>query len=266
VEVEERIPLKRALGVVFISVVIIWGLIFFTWLIHQKLLGARQRDPHYKVVAIAQTTSERAKLACWQLAEMLNLSHNAPQNLYSFDPRAAEKRLLSYPIFKRATCHRLRPGIVHVDYLLREPAMRLTDLDNVAIDREGNLFPLAPYYTPKCLPELCVGIDSFSGWNRLSSREAALALKIMEHIECSFPASIKTLRIDTHAAFHPSAGSREVVVVLEDGVRRFLRLKRDGFEETLRHYLALRDTFGPLQKEAKEQVIDLRCPNIALVS
>jgi hypothetical protein len=217
-------------------------------------------------VALAQTTSERAKLACWQLAEMLNLSQNAAQNLYSFDPRAAEKRLLAFPIFKRASCHRLRPGIVHVDYLLREPFARLTDLDNVAIDREGNLFPLAPYYTPKCLPELFVGIDSFSGWNALSSREAALAMKIMGHIECSFPASIRTLRIDTHAAFHSSAGPREVVIVLEDNVKRYLRLKSDLFEETLRHYLALRDTFCSLQKEAKEQVIDLRCPNIALVS
>jgi hypothetical protein len=267
VEVEQRIPLKRALFYVLASVVIIWGLIVCAWLLHQKLLRVRQKDAHFKIVAIVQTSPQREKLKCWQLAELLNLSRNEPQNLYSFDPALAEKTLLSYPIFKKASCHRLRPGIVHVDYLLKEPIARLADFDNMSVDREGNLFPLSPYFTPKRLPEICVGLQEFSGWQQpLRCSEATLAFKIMGYIESNYPKNIRIVRIDTHAAHHPSAGSREVVLLLQDGILRYVRLKADDYEKSLYHYKALRDTFTSLQKEGKQQVIDLRCPSIALVS
>lgn len=267
-EVEERIPLKRALGYVLASVVVLWGLVFLTWLVHQRLLGWRQRDPHYKIVAIAQTTTQRERLASWELAELLDLSRNEPQNLYVFDPKLAEKRLLSYPIFKRATCRRLQPGIVHVDYLLREPIAELSDFDNLAIDAEGYVFPLTPYFTPKRLPELSLGLETTPCWNEpLKTKTTALAFEIMNFIQCHFPASIHTLRIDTRSAFQRSAGLCEVVLLLQDGPRRYLRLIADDYEQTLKHYLVLRDTFNSLQKDGQQvQVIDLRSPNIALVS
>lgn len=265
-QVDEKIPFKRAIFFVLLSVIVIWGISLVSWLVHKRLLYIRQNDPHFKIVAIAQTSPRSELLKSRHLAELLNLSRDQPQNLYAFDPQAAVRLLQSCQIFDHVACHRLRPGIVHIDYTLKEPFVSLSDFDNMAMDKEARLFPMQPYLSPKKLPEIFVGIKEMPNIQLpLVAKEVTLAIHILEYIQTCFPKEIQTIRIDTHAAYDPRRGQREVVIVLKDGVTRYLRLQGDGFKKTLGHYQKLRETIAKLEKDGSEQVIDLRCPNIALV-
>lgn len=259
-EPERKIPFKKAVLYVLLSVVIIWGSLIATWLVHQAVIKARQKDPRYNIVALVQTCPQTDHLQTWQLAELLDLSRDAPQNLYSFDPHAANGKLLTCPVIKKAVCRRQPPCVVHVDYVLKEPCALIADFSNVAIDREKFCFPLKPYFTPKKLPQIYLGLTQLSYEQALDSKEVDLAFKLLDYLEQHVICSIET--IDVHNAFAKSAGAEEIVVVLDDHAKkRYLRLNPRDFTRALDRYKALQSTFDKAQHS---QIIDLRIPQIAL--
>lgn len=267
-ELNNKIPLRRALGYVVLSVIVFWGSLCAAWFVHRTVLEKRQQDTHFTVVALVQSCQSKDHLKTWQLAELLELSRDRPTNLYAFDTTLAAQKLMSCPVIKRAICRRQRPGIVHVDYTLREPQAVLSDVTNLAIDQEGFTFPLRPYYTPKNLPELYLGNAPLHFATKLNSAEATLAFAIVAFIKQSFPTATKVVRVDTHNAFAKSAGIREVIVVLQEMPEkstRYLRFNGKNYVQALNEYRKLKVTFDGLQHNQEPQIIDLRNPNIALV-
>lgn len=265
-EPERKIPLHRAIGYVVLSVCIIWGSLIGTWLVHKAVLQKRQLDARYTIAAIVQTCPQKERLQSWQLAEMLNLSRDKPQNLYAFDPAAATATLLACPAIKKASIRRQPPSIVHIDYVFREPCALLADFSNVALDRERVCFPLKPYFTPKRLPELYLGIRELSYNSPLETKEASLAFKVLDYAKSSLPSACRIVRIDTHNAFAKSAGVQEVVVVLEEASRtRYLRLAPQTFQKSLDTFIAYQSVFNQVNSTLPDQIIDLRSPCIALV-
>lgn len=262
-EPERKIPLTRAIGYVVLSVCTIWGSLILTWLVHKAVLQKRQADPRYTIAAIVQTCPQKERLQNWQLAEMLNLSRDKPLNLYAFDPASASATLLRCPAIKKATCRRQPPSIVHIDYVCREPYALLADFSNVALDRERVSFPLRPYFTPKRLPELYVGVSELSYNTPLETKEASFAFAVLEYAKLVLPASCRIVRIDTHKAF---AKVQEVVVVLEEKqMTRYLRLAPQTYKKSLDTYVAYQSTFDRINSGLPEQIIDFRSPSIALV-
>lgn len=265
-EPERKIPLKRAVGYVVLSVCIIWGSLILTWLVHKAVLQKRQLDARYTIAAIVQTCPQKERLQNWQLAEMLNISRDVPQNLYVFDPALATSTLLACPVIKKASIRRQPPSIVHIDYVCREPYALLADFSNCALDRERVCFPLKPYFTPKRLPELYLGVRELTYNMPLETKEASLAFKVLEYAKSALPGTCRIVRIDTHNAYVKSAGVQEVVVVLEDGGRtRYLRLAPQTFQKSLDTYIAHHSIFNQVNSSLPEQIIDLRSPSIALV-
>lgn len=265
-EPEQKIPLKRAIGYVVLSVCIIWGSLIVTWLIHKAVLQKRQLDARYTIAAIVQTCPQKERLQNWQLAEMLKLSRDMPQNLYVFDPAAASATLIACPVIKKASIRRQPPSIVHIDYVCREPCALLADFSNVALDRERVCFPLKPYFTPKRLPELYLGMQELSYNMPLETKEACLAFKVLDYAKNALPASSRIVRIDTHSAFAKSAGVQEIVVVLEEASRKkYLRLAPQTFQKSLDIYAEHQGVFNQVNSTIPEQIIDLRSPSIALV-
>lgn len=263
---EKKIPFKKAIGYVILSVFIIWGSLFLTWVVHREIVKARSANPRYNIVAIVQSCPQKERLEAWQLAEILDLSRDKPQNLYAFDPKAARERLLACPVIKKAQVRRHPPSIVHIDYQVRKPYALLADFSNVAIDSDGYLFPIRPYFTPKKLPELALGLQDIAYNKPLESKEANLAFSIFKVIEESFPKSYRIQTIDTHNAYHKSLGLQEVVVVVENKTKtQYLRMSPRTYKEALKQFLLLEATFDKINPQSPEQIIDLRCPNIALV-
>lgn len=262
---EHKIPLRQAIGYVFISVLVIWGSLIATWFLHAWVVQKRQGDSRYTLVALVQTCPQKESLPNWQLLELLELARDKPVNLYTYNSYEAANKLLACPVIKKALCRRLHPGILHVDYHVRTPYALLADFSNTAVDKEKFCFPLRPYFTPKSLPELYLGINELPG-APLDSKEAILAFKILEYLETTHDFLTKIVRIDTHKAFIKNAGLQEVVVVLEVGSKtRYLRLNPQDYQHALNNYLVLQSTFDQINPVSPTQIIDLRSPSIALV-
>lgn len=265
-ESKRKIPLKQAIGYVLLSVLVIWGSLLITWLIHRLVVEKRQAESRYTINVVVQTCPQKEALETWQLVELLQLSRDKPQNLYAFDPVQAVHALRACPVIKKAAVRRLPPSILHVDYSVREPYVQLADFSNTAVDSEGSCFPIRPYFTPKKLPEFYLGLNELSYSAPLDSKEARLAFTVFDYAKKALPKAARVVRVDTHKAYSVSAGLEEVVVALEDGGKtRYLRLNPRSYQSALSHYELLRPTLDQVNPAVPVQIVDLRSPNLALV-
>jgi len=262
---------------------------------------SRQNDPAYRITALVQTSSEKEPLKTAYLAELLGLSINNPANLYAFDIRAAEKKLLASPLIQKAKVSRRPPNALYIDYEVRRPVAILADYQNVAIDREGYLFPLAPFFSPKELPEIYLGIPSFgepedsfgrSGgrWQTpLKNRYLNLAFEVLQTLQgSSWSEGIRIKRIDVSNAYAPTLGVREIVLLTEEellftqngrSVRctfpKILRLASKEYAQQLFNFFAYRKqmmedyrkqlTSLPENGRFAPRIVDLRIPQLAFV-
>jgi cell division septal protein FtsQ len=206
---------------------------------------------------IIQTGPQREALKTTYLAELMRISADRPMTVASFDLVAAQKRLLSCPVIKEAKV-KLTPDTVYVDYTVRQPIAWLYDFENIALDEEGYPFPVSPFFTPKRLPEIYLGIQNFYWGRPLKERKADLALTILQVLN---RLSLQVKRLDVSKAFQPSLGRREVVLILEEeGFTKTLRLTPKNFAQELGNYLELRPKLP-----AVPQIIDLRIPQLAFI-
>jgi len=207
---------------------------------------------------IVQTGPQREALKTTYLAELMKISADLPVTSQSFDPLLAQKRLLSCPLIKEAKVKLTSPDTVYVDYTVRQPIAWLYDFENIALDEEGYPFPVSPFFTPKRLPEVYLGIRNFYWGRPLKERNAELALTILQLLN---RLSLQVKRLDVSKAFLPSLGRREVVLILEEqGFTKSLRLTPKNVAQELGNYLDLRPKPPPVP-----QIIDLRIPQLAFI-
>jgi hypothetical protein len=173
-----------------------------------------------------------------------------------------------------------------IDYTAREPLAWLFDYENTAIDEEGYLFPVSPFFTPKNLPEIYLGCAPFSNWHIApSDKKLHLAFKLLTLLSApAYKDLFKVRRIDVSHAFASSYGSREIVLILEDelykneqvlSLPRLLRLSTKNYTQDLGNYLKLREKLlekeeaemqkGPLHAHLGETIVDLRLPELAFI-
>ena len=191
-------------------------------------------------------------------AELMRISADRPVTSLSFDPAVAQKRLRYSPVIKEAKVKLIEPDTIYVDYTVRQPLAWLHDFENIALDEEGVPFPVSPFFSPKKLPEIYLGIRNFY-WNRpLKEPRAELALTILQLLN---RLSLQVKRLDVSKAFLRSLGRREVILILEEqGFTKALRLTPKNFAQELGNYLELRPKLPPIP-----QIIDLRIPQLAFI-
>jgi hypothetical protein len=286
------IPLRKALMWIFLSVIIISGSSYAGFLYYRNLRDAQKRDPSFNIVAIAQGTLEPLRLSTTCLAELLDLSIDRPKNFFSFNTKEAEEKLIQVPVIRYASVKKIPPGIVHVDYDLRKPIALLADYGNTALDVEKVSFPVKPFFTPKKLPEIYLGLsegemEEGPRWGKeLTGRKIDLAVFLLDLLSKNYAHSwINISSIDVSKAFSPSCGERQIVVVLEEfsekkntpslqlkSFRRILRLGTENYEEQLENYQTLQRHLsaenhdrGLSGGEKDVSVIDLRLSNLAFI-
>ncbi|HSW86028.1 MAG TPA: hypothetical protein VLG49_00855 [Rhabdochlamydiaceae bacterium] len=261
-------------------------------------------DPNNRIVAIVQTGPQKEALKTVYLAELIGISIDRPTSIFRFDARLAEKRLLQSPVIKEAHVKIMKPGAVYVDYTARQPIAWVYDFENAAIDEEGYLFPVHPFFTPKKLPEIYLGLAPFGILSEDPDRAVAewgfprqdkytkLALALLKMVSDSPHGELFHIhRIDVSNAYAESFGVREIVLIAEDQVvlrenerevvfvfPRILRLSTKNYAQELGNYLQLRDQL--LQQEQQqmkipngdsslvrmtEKVIDFRIPRLAFI-
>lgn len=274
--ISKKLSFVQALGWILSSTFLISGSAF-AWLCYyqqQRVSGSSE-----KISAIIQTGPKKEALKTVYLAELMGISVDQPEPFLGFDIKRAEDRLLSSPVIKKASVKLLSPGTLYVDYTAREPQAWIYEYENTAIDEEGYLCPVYPFFSPKNLPEIHLGLPPFGrypviGWNiPLKGREIELAFSLLKLIKTTETEElIQIKRIDVSKAFSESCGMREIVLICEDQIEnvrhtRFLRLSPKNYPQELGNYLKLREQL--IEKERNsgptEKVIDLRLSKLAFI-
>jgi hypothetical protein len=290
------VPLVRAVAWIVGSalVVAVSGHFFIEHTIHKK--RAMLRDPKYRVTRIIQTGPQKEALSTLCLAEIMGLSSDFPIPLSAFNVEQAEKRLSACPVIEKASVSLEKPNTIYVDYLTRHPVAWLYDYVNIGLDEKGCCFPVTPFFSPKNLPEIYLGLFAQHPpppplvWNQpLQEERLKLALSILRLFSAKEYCGLFTIRrIDVSSAFAESCGQRQIVLSIEETCKKkhgerdihltqplFLRLSVKGISQELGNYLSLRqklwDTIDLAQVSGKQEavlpprVIDLRIEGLAFI-
>lgn len=282
-----KVPLSRALVTITVSVAVTVTTAFLAWQAYGYSLIRRASDPSYQLFAIVQTGPEKEALKSSYLAELLGLSADKPVNLYAFNNSEARQRLLKSPLIKEASVTTFLPGTVYVDYTARKPAAYIRDYSNTAVDAEGVLIPTDPFFTPKRLPQIFLGLPNVTRVWGCSAQGTRLTLAnaVRDCVEKTLPTESTTIKlIDVSLCEAASCGQREIVLTLEerrivqDGERLteylqpvLLRLNPLRYREALADYATLRKHLEtqPLPSANSllaMRTVDLRLPQVAYLS
>ncbi|OGN63937.1 MAG: hypothetical protein A3E80_01420 [Chlamydiae bacterium RIFCSPHIGHO2_12_FULL_49_9] len=267
----------------------------------KNLKQKRLSDEAYKIAAIVQTGPEKEALKTAYLAELLSLSIDQPTHLYRVDLKRAVQKLLSSPLIADARVKRMPPNTLYIDYEVRRPVAWLSDYKNIGIDQAGFLFPMTPFFSPKNLPEIYLGLPAFGApedsfgrkggaWlSPIKNRYLNLAFEVLQYLEgSSWKEGLQIKRIDVSNAFAPSLGQREIVLFTEEEITvrrnekeiacifpKILRLAPKEYHQQLANFIALRRSMvedyrrqmASLQLSCRfaPRIIDLRIPQLAFI-
>jgi len=260
----DKLTLKRAFLWVLLSVLAVSGTSTFGWLYYLHWKESLISNTRYTIRVIAQTSPPGTHLDSEFFAEVLGLSRDHPTNLYAFHVKEGERRLKSHPLIKQVHIRHVPPETLHIDYEVRTPIAYLGDFVNVALDDERVMIPFQPFFTPKNLPKLYLGLNQEAVWGeRLADPRLQLAEDILKALQ-DLGISVKTL--DLSRMFAASYGSREIIAAVEETtlhqrIYRTLRLSHLHPLGSIEAYTIYRDQF----QDATSKIIDLRIKDLAFI-
>ena len=274
-------PLSRAILWILLSTLFVSGSALMGWLYYLHVRERRLNDDQYRIVALIQSTPQADALKTVYLAELLNLSLDHPVNLYQFNFKSATQTLLRHPLIKKATIQKILPGTLYIDYQMRTPFAYIGDFTNTAMDKEGYLFPFHPFYTPKRLPKLYLGLEKECKWGSCVKDYSVVqfAFDVLCQFE-NFPQERWDLKqLDVTQAQADSYGQRQIILVLEERNSNktssgskpliYVRLSSDHYEQDLMNFHTLQTVFDEKKEGtlAKDQalIFDLRIPHLAFI-
>lgn len=264
----DQIPLGKALLWIFLWTMAISGSAWMGWLYYLHLNHAKMSNDEYRIIAIIQSTPQSEGLKTVYLAELLNLSLDRPVNLYQFNTSEAERLLLASPLIKAVTLKKIHPGTLYIDYQIRTPVAFLADYTNTAIDEEGYLFPVSPFYTPKKLPTIYLGLEDLEknwGMTLIDDPRMQLALDVIKATHDG----LLVKKIDVSQSFADSDGQRQIILGIEEASQFFLlRLHSEEYKQNIANYLVLRENLFQNNADVgsgKTSIIDFRVPHLAFI-
>jgi hypothetical protein len=279
---DSKMPISRAILWILVSTLCITGSAFMGWLYYLHVRDRRYHDDQYRIVALIQSTPQADALKSVYLAELLGLSLDHPINLYQFNLKEATSTLLRHPLIKVVTMRKILPGSLYIDYEMRTPFAYVGDFANTVIDEEGVLFPFRPFFTPKRLPTIYLGLDKEKcKWGtcvKTLTPNVQLAFDLLCQFEQLQLDRFELKQLDVTQAQADSYGLRQVVMVLEEKSQDltqnqeksliFLRLSDDHAEQDLVNFRTLQASLceKSLLKNDQPLVVDLRIPHLAFIS
>jgi len=279
----KRISVGRAVMWILVSTLFFSGSAFMGWLYYLHIKGRKYHDDQYRIVALVQSTPQAGSLKTVYLAEVLGLSVDHPENLYQFDAHAATGAMLANPLIKDAVIRKILPGTLYVHYCLRVPCAVAADFTNTVIDDEGYLFPYKPFFTPKRLPSIALGIkESECKWGACVKDRlpVQLAFELISEFEKLEQDQFSLKHVDAVNANGGSYGRREIVLILEEkhpstqsqspgsNSEVYLRLGADHWARDLANFSVLQSALlkgMKAEEKSSSMVIDFRVPHLAFL-
>ncbi|MBS0626686.1 MAG: hypothetical protein JSS09_00565, partial [Verrucomicrobia bacterium] len=203
---------------------IIGSSLMFSFLSH-KVIGytlMKNRKEKQTLSYIIQTGPQKEALLSDYLAELIGLSVDKPTFFSSFNVEEAKNRLLTSSIINEVQVKKIKPNMLYIDYTIRKPTILAIDFLNAALDREGVVIPMHPFFSPKKMPEIYFGEKGLQ-----ESGEMAFGIKVKGfYVDLAFAVLELLLekgkdlffikRVDVSESCAPSLGKREVVVIIEN--------------------------------------------------
>lgn len=214
-------PIKKALNVILFSLGIFALISISALFLYEYIQKKRMCDDRFLLKKIVQTGPEKKVLSTQLLAKILDLSSDRPVNLYAFSSEKAEALLQDYMLIESASVSKVFPDTLYIDYTAKVPWFRLLDYSNAALDKKGRLIPLSPFYEPRVLCPIYLGLPPFGeegiDWSvRLTGKKVELAYQLHDFFLSDERAKEFTLeRLDVSRAYAKSCGKREIIVYLQ---------------------------------------------------
>jgi len=262
-----KLPISQAILYIVFSVFIFSGMPSLIWTHQYYKKKERKQNSRYTISFLEQTGPIKEAVKSEHLEELLKLSSNCPQNLFAYDLKEGENLLLNSQVIKEAKLSADFPNTLIINYIARKPMAFLSDYENVVIDDEGALFPLSPYYTPKVLPKVYMGIqiEPFA-YGIIEDEKWIIAKEILIYFKRLNVKGLRVHKIDVSKIRADSMGKREVILTLYDKLGkkeyiRYLRLTKDGYIDEIEHFMSLKQ-----MSLADDLIVDLRLlPNAYLM-
>lgn len=267
----ERLKLSHALFWIFLSVLIVSGTNFFIFSQVRKYQKNKYISKKYQIKVIAQNQNE-IMLDAKYLAQLMDLSSDKPTNIFLFDESKAREKLLSSPLIKDALIKKIKPDCIFVEYSIRKPIAYLYDFENIALDEEGYMFPVKPFYPSQDLCKFYLDIGSFKGYGKINSMKVFYALDIFKKLKNSgFAGLVKIKVLDTSRLELKSYGKKEILLFLEEEIKVrknqkdytvifpiILRLALNNYLQQIGNYLSLRER---ILKDYESQIKNIDLEN-----
>jgi cell division septal protein FtsQ len=274
------LPLARALLYLSTLTCCITGsaaLYFFGPHLLQRWYAAH---PSYSLTHIRQQSHGIYKLPAEVLVEILELNFDHPLNLYAFDLEQAAQKLTNVPVFKQITLTKEASHTLSIDYTLRTPMALVIDYSNTAIDTEGVLMPLQPYYPsiqlPCCLlgmPDDASNMSSYPWNHQLPQATTVLLQELLSSLKTVTEVAPSGWCLDLRQVDSFAIG--EIALFLKATATtpsRLLRLTPGAYQKQLNRYGILREKLMELEQRPqktslmKSTIVDLRLADAALIA
>jgi len=272
---------------------IVGSSVLFSFLAHKSIdyvFTKKNTSAKENTIAyIVQTGPQKEALLSDYFAEFLGFSVDKPVPFASFDPKEATEKLKNSPVIAEAVIKKIKPNMAYIDYSVRKPIAWAIDFFNAALDGEGVIFPMHPFFSPKKMTEIYFGEKGLD-WegtaafgSKLKGYRTDLAFSLLEILQDKGKDLFFVKRIDVSEALAPNLGKREVIVVLENEIypenkespkisSHFLRLTPKRFSEEIENYLKLRERLLEAESQEpvfsgfyKDKIIDLRLAQLAFI-
>lgn len=263
----KRLKFTEAFWVICLSVVICSGIPTLITLGVRYHLNSKRENEKFIIQTLVQTGPIKEALKSEHIEELLSLSIDCPKNIYSFNLKEATQKLLSSGVIKEANLAIEFPDTLVVDYIAREPIAYISDYQNLVVDQFGAFFPLTPFYTPKILPNIYLGIrfSQLQYGNVVEDEKLKVALEVLQYFQKHNFSKQRIKTIDVSQLRANSVGRQEIVVHLfeelgKKNYQRYLRLSPINYLAELDHYISLKQ-----MSMAEDFIVDLRLlPNAYL--
>ena len=271
---------------------IVGSALVFSFLAHKVIdytfVKKRKTSQRQTVSYIIQTGPQKEALISDYLAQLLDLSLDKPVLFSSFNLEEAKAKLIRSPILGEVCVKKIKPNMVYVDYTVRKPILWSIDFFNAALDKEGVVIPMHPFFSPKKMPEVYFGEKGLkeSGeiafGSNVKGSYVDLAFSVLELLLDKGKDLFFVKRVDVSEALAPSLGKREIIVIIENEIYQrpqdspllsshFLRLTPKQYPQEIANYLKLREHLLESEKQeegfspSKNKIIDLRLPQLAFI-
>jgi len=220
--------------------------------VYLYLFVQKEKTPIY-LTTLIQKTHGLDSVSARFFSDYLGLyPYGMPLKIKRLDAKKIEKKLRDFPIFQDVDVEFTPQGELLVTYDLRKPLFYLRDYNNCALDFEGRVLPLVPFYSPKKLPHIYLGLQRLL-WNQSHDIELASSIiRYFNHDRLQL-FELKLIDLSKLKALVPS--HREVILTLSiSGHLHYLRINPGHWHRALNRYIRLFEE-AKLSKTLDQDVI-----------